>query len=182
MIPNFLSHSFPTAPAPTGNFRPVVAPRNVRLIDYEHPTHHLSPARKAGVRYEARFHSFGSKLWGSAYTSYEQQLFAFNDTLGPRAIRPDGVLRPDGTEFLVIFEVKVRHCIDSYFQLAQVYSPVLHQFAPFRGLTHILIEVCRSFDPFIAYPALIQRLDMLDLGEYCTCVQPLDQIGVLIWK
>lgn len=183
MLPNFLSQTFsPKKMAPPSNFIPTEHPTNVRLINFAHPPRRLSAARKAGVRYESRWHRFADQIYGDSYRTFTSQLFAYNDTSGQRCCRPDGILSPAGKGWFAIFEVKVGHISDSFWQLRHQYEPVLTAWAPLKVRRPVVLEVCRRYDPATLYPCRTQILGLLDLDDYLEAPQPPDEVGVLIWK
>lgn len=184
MIPNFINRTFtPRQHFPPTDFTPVRNPANVRLIDYEHEPRRLSAARKAGVRYETKFHSFARQFFGEGeYHTFERRLFAFSDNSGQRCCRPDGVYIPAGRKWFAIFEIKVGHISDSYWQLRHQYEPVLSAWHPVEKRAAVVLEVCRRYDPSAVYPCRTKVLNILDLEEYLEAPQNPEEVGVLIWK
>lgn len=160
--------------------QPAVRPTAVRLVRWQAPTARLTPAKRAGVRYEERFHRFARKLWGPSYRTYQGEIFAFQDLTGPRACRPDGVLLRG--PFCIIMECKVHHTPDSFFQLRELYEPVLRKY--FAGDIHnyMVIEVVRNFDPATPYPCRTQVLGAVDIEDYLSMPQPTNEVGVWVWK
>lgn len=187
MLPNFLNRTFPArrfeTSIPPASFSKVENPTNVRLIDYTHSPRRLSAARKAGIRYEAKWNSFAKQFFEARhYWTFEHRLFAYNDTSGQRCCRPDGVLIPAGGEWFAIFEVKVGHILDSYWQLRHCYQPVLSAWPHLEGRRPVVLEVCRRYDPFVVYPCASKVLGLIDLEDYLNAPQPPEEVGVLIWK
>lgn len=170
------------APIPPPNFIPAGDPRDVRLIDYTHDPQRLSAARKAGIRYEEKWHTFASQFLGRRYRSFRNKLFAFSDTSGQRCCRPDGILIPEHKDWFVIFEVKVGHISDSYWQLRHLYEPVLSKWSHCSSRRAVVVEVCRRFDPATFYPCATKHLSILDLEDYFALPQNPAEVGVLIWK
>lgn len=183
MRPNFL---FPGAPAvklvPPQNFVPAKDPHNVRLIDHTHSPQRLSTSRKAGIRYEQKWHSFYSRLMPGQYRTFEHKLFAFADVSGQRCIRPDGLLIPPESDWFGIFEVKVAHISDSFWQLRHLYEPVLSRWSYLQSRRAVVLEVCRRYDPATVYPCPTRKLSLLDLDDYFARPQNPEEVGVLIWK
>jgi hypothetical protein len=183
MRPHFLFHSpkRAAAPIPPTDFIPARNPSNVRLINYTHSPQRRSASRRAGIRYEKKWHTFAGKVWPT-YRNFQGQLFAFSDVSGQRCCSPDGVLIPLQLDYFVIFEVKVGHISDSFWQLRRLYEPVLSQWSDCRGRRPVVVEVCRRFDPAIIYPGRAITLNLFELDDYFQKPQSSDEVGVLIWK
>lgn len=184
MLPNFMNRTFnePRKYFPPAGFTKAENPTNVRLIDYQHPPRRLSAARKAGIRYESSWSKFAHNLYGSSYRTFTSELFAYNDTSGQRCCKPDGVLIPPGEEWFAIFEVKVGHIQDSFWQLRHQYEPVLSAWNTLKSRRAVVLEVCRRYDPTILYPCKVKRLNILDLDDYFAMPQNPEEVGVLVWK
>jgi hypothetical protein len=165
---------------PPPRHRAVTAPRTVRLVPWVAPPERLTPAKKAGVRYERAFNAFARKLWGPSYRTFEDAVLAFDDVDGPRACRPDGVLVFNHIASAVIFEAKVHHISDSYFQLRELYEPVVRKFLLVDRV--VCIEVVRHFDPLLPYPCRTQLLNLLEVQDYVNHSQPSNEVGVWVWK
>lgn len=144
---------------PPAYFRPAINPHNVRQIDYRPHGKRPNAAQKVGLRYEAEFHKFARAMSLGKYTTFEHHQLSFQDDTGWRACRPDGVLMVGGT--LYIFEVKIRHTTDAWWQLHHLYKPVLQ--IVFPKLPIVCIEVCRSFDPMVDFPGTTRPIGMTDL-------------------
>lgn len=187
MKPNFLFQpQRPISMAPRAfpplNFQEARDPHDVRLINYTHQPSRVSASRRAGIRYESRWHTFAGKTWKTEYKSFPDKLFAFSDVSGQRCCRPDGILISAKSDFFVIFEVKVGHISDSYWQLRRLYEPVLSQWSYCRGRRSVVVEVCRRFDPATFYPGRVKVLNIFDADEYFNVPQDPEEVGVLIWK
>lgn len=188
MRPAFLFKTHPpfSAPAPRTvpppNFVAAESPTNVRLIDFTHTPQRLSASRKAGIRYETRWHSFARQVWPRAYRSFPDRLFAFSDRSGQRCCKPDGLLIPRDADWYAIFEVKVGHICDSYWQLRHLYEPVLSQWGDCRQRRAVVLEVCRRFDPATFYPCQTKQVSLVTIDDYFALPQNPEEVGVLIWK
>lgn len=133
-----------------------------------------SGAQKAGLRYERKV----LDLLGQCFAGFERSpWFEFVDQAGYRRFcQPDGLWRsPDGTK-AVIFEVKIRHTSDAYYQLEQLYSPVVQAVYSPKEIAKVIL--CRSFDPSIPFPeALTQLHEVSPQGVFGAA-----GIGVYTWK
>lgn len=155
MIPHFASprssHS-PLSSSPPPFFKAARDPHSVKLVPYPVKSSRTSAAQKAGIKYEASFHTFMRTLFPQDYTTFERQMFTFSTPSGPRWCRPDAILPWQGRLFL--FEVKYRHTSDSWWQLHRLYQPVL---TLFYGRPLECVEVCKTFDPGVEYPGPLKR-------------------------
>ncbi len=184
MQPNFLfkTRGGTRVFSPPLDFIKVEDPHDVRVIKYAHPTRRLSASRRAGLRYEKRWTQFISTLWGGQYYTFNDKLLAFSDRKGQRCCKPDGVLVPRNADWFAIFEVKVGHISDSFWQLRHLYEPVLSQWAPLKNRRPLALEVCRRYDPATFYPCSTKVLNVFDLDEYLAAPQNPEEIGVVVWK
>lgn len=128
-------------------------------------------AQSSGIRYEQKVHQF----LGSVLPGYRpSQGFRFYDRSGVRFCVPDGViLNPART---IIFEFKFQHMPEAWWQLRQLYEPVLRSFVP--GAEIHLVEVCRSYDPAVPFPERVKLIDSIE--EYVK--DPFPEFGVFRWK
>jgi hypothetical protein len=110
-----------------------------------------NPRFRAGIRYEEEaleylYHrlgsGFGQKLWFCYQAEYRPY---------PCYCQVDALFDPGEDEGdLTLFEVKYRHTPDTYFQLTNIYLPVLRAAYPSRRIA--VCEVVRWFDPGTAFP------------------------------
>jgi hypothetical protein len=88
--------------------------------------------------------------------------------------QPDGILFVPDSNKIVIVEIKRTHCIDAYYQLFELYLPVVKKH---YGPNHQYygLEIVRWFDPDVRLPTH----PMLCPDE----TKPFkDQLSVKIWK
>ena len=179
MLPNLLpsdSEGRVVAVAPSPRFRPA---KNIAFArpcggDAALATRHFvgSDAQRAGVRYERQVHEFLRALWPSSYRP--GPWYEFGDASGFRRCQPDGLLLQSGTA--VIFEVKIRHTEGSYYQLHDLYAPVIR--AAHRPKKVLLCTIVKSYDPSAPYPARTSRVE--NLSEWVDAGD--EAIGVYQWK
>lgn len=130
----------------------------------------LSASQRAGMRYERKVHEHFAGLWGEAYE--RSPVFSFFDANGKRFCIPDGILRiPSG---VIVFEIKFQHMPEAWWQLEQLYKPVVN--AVERSV--YLVEVCRSYDPAVPFPCPILLIE--DIAEWA--VKPTPDFGVYRWR
>jgi hypothetical protein len=115
----------------------------------------MSAAQRAGMRYERKVHDHFASLWGDRYVP--SPVFSFYDASGKRFCIPDGLLDL-GENRIVVFEIKFQHMPEAWWQLDQLYRPVLK--ALYKDV--YLVEVCRSFDPATPFPCAIHKIDNIE--------------------
>ncbi len=131
-------------------------------------------AQHAGLRYEDKAQEFLAELFPD-YLRSPWIRFIEHTEFGDdkRACVPDGlILRPP---VALVFEIKIRHTTDAWFQLRRLYAPVV---AALSGIAQIhLVEVCSSFDPAVLNPEPIARI--LDIERFAE--SPWNPYGVFVW-
>lgn len=80
-----------------------------------------------------------------------------------RWCQPDALLRTEAAD--IIFEVKSRFTSDAYYQLRQLYAPVVER--AFRAKAVRLVNIVRSFDPSVPFPEPHLHLEALTLSSIC---------------
>lgn len=134
---------------------------------------HLRGKQKAGLAYEKKFHSMMKLKHGKNYHSNVWFHYQSHGTW--HWCQPDGILVQPELERITIFECKLKHTDRSYYQLMDLYLPVVS--AAFgSGFNYFLVEVCCTYDPAIPYPV---KADLL--RELLSQTIP-RQIGVYQWK
>ncbi len=131
-----------------------------------------SAAQKAGLRYERKV----LDLLGGLFNGFQRSpWFEFIDRTGCRRFcQPDGLWLAEGRA--VIFEVKIRHVSDAYYQLRSLYEPVVRKvFAP-QALSRIIL--CRSFDPSVPFPEPLEILTELSPARLPNGVAT----GLYVWR
>lgn len=122
-------------------------------------------AQKAGVRYERKVQERLSEIFGEAYspspwfrflgrpgrTRRTQRRGAAGASGAWRWCQPDGIVRiGEAGGLVVIFEVKSRFSSDGWYQLRQLYHPVV--MAAYRPAVVGLCLISRYYDPFVSFP------------------------------
>jgi hypothetical protein len=62
----------------------------------------------------------------------------------------------------IILEIKLKHTPDAYFQLTNLYLPLLRRYFDRPGYSLACAEVCRWFDPWTAFPCRVRQLERLE--------------------
>lgn len=127
-----------------------------------------SQAARVGLRYEDRIQQWLVAELGSSYLP--SPWIEYEDRKGRGRCQPDGLLITPSS--VVVFEIKIRHMPEAWWQLRKLYEPVVTALykRPIK-----LIEVVSSFDPAMPFPEPIEMIEDL-VGE-----TP-QGIGVLIRK
>lgn len=127
-------------------------------------------AKAAGLRYEAAVKKYLRKELSLVQFGV---WWGYSDDLGWRKCQMDGLVEVNGV--FTIIEVKGRHTSDAWWQLRRLYEPVLRSL----GVEKInLLEVCRSFDPAVAFPEEVELVG--DVKEWCAQLR--EKMGVFSWR
>ena len=137
------------------NFQAAVEVRAARILDSKPPFIKRGKATgrfAVGIRYEREVQDYLSLL---ALGRAELEYFAspwieFFDKHGKRWCQPDAVLLQKNTKVGIVVEVKYQHCSDAWFQLKELYAPVLRCIFP--GVTFGLVEIVHWHDPLTKFP------------------------------
>lgn len=160
-------------PPPPRGFRPIEGgvrqPQFTTLAELDKSGTY---AQRAGMRYEEKVHSYIRGLQGYDYLA--NQPLKFFDATGMRFCVPDGLILLD--KFTVIVEIKFQHMIDAWYQLRQLYEPVVA--ALNRDVETRVLEICRSFDPATPFPEPVHLVE--DFREYLR--NPYPAFSVFRWK
>lgn len=159
---------------------PAFAKRNAegvldsKLLDFKlkHSKSRSSPAQKAGLRYEKRALVHLALELDERLTSHPAFKFNQGKRLDEFAI-PDAIYF--GEEVLTIFEIKIRHTADAWYQLKRLYLPVVQRAYPEKIIN--LCEVYRSFDSSVVLPNAVQ---VDDLKAFCS--KPHSGFGMYFWS
>lgn len=158
---------------PPPRFRPLLGPtQNVQLRVAPYiPSVGETAAQKSGLRYEALIQEKIRKEFpGYLAAPY----IHFEDAYKARTAQPDGILAFDRHVFIV--EIKYQHVPEAWWQLQRLYYPLVCRLWPAREVS--LLEICRSFDPHVAFPVEVVRVD--DLKNWVS--EPRKEFGVLTWR
>lgn len=156
---------------PPRSFKGIKGPAlNVRFGGTPRVARGHTAAQRDGLRYERRVIDVLSAIYGADFRAGPSILY--EDRTGCRMAIPDGILRIRHT--LVVIEVKLSHTEKAWWQLKRLYAPLLAQMVV-SGTPIATAEICRSYDPSVAFPgpaALTTSLHTLDPAV----------TGILQWK
>jgi hypothetical protein len=142
----------PSLPPKPRGFRPAGRVRIASRVNMarRHPDHIPVNRYKEGLKYEkkALTHLQGEFQNSSSHFCIEP-CFRFSNGHRSRFCFPDAILLLPDQLFDVVIEIKTRHTFDGWWQLTQLYRPVVKK-ALQREVK--LLEVVRSYDPGVALP------------------------------
>ena len=129
-----------------------------------------------GVRYEREVQEHLSLLaLGRPEIEYwNGPWIEFWDKSGKRWCQPDAVLLHKETRTGILIEIKYQHCAEAYYQLKQLYHPVLRFIFP--GVSFGLVEIVHWHDPATIFP------ERYDFTPDPFSVRRADQISVHIFN
>lgn len=136
----------PVPVPPPSSFKPIVGePRNIvyHTTNYVR-LHGNTAAKEAGLRYEEKV----QRSLQLIFPSYDATpVVSFDDDSGFRMAKPDGILHLPTRK--VVFEIKLQHMPEAYWQLAKLYQPLLQArcFYPVQ-----VVEICQTFDAAMPFP------------------------------
>lgn len=182
--------AIPVFPPGSGILRPAKAFRPAR--DVLHARLASSPLRgiknpgtgtavqKAGKRYEKKVLQQIAKMFSQSdsVTLLASPWIAFSSLPSPsetRHCQPDLLISTPTEIFLC--EIKLSHTLDAFWQLDQLYRPVVEKLDPSRPVR--LVEITRSFDPAVLYPRNMRLFFSL---EHLLRTPAAAAVEVLQWK
>jgi hypothetical protein len=135
-----------------------------------------TPAQKRGIWYQKKILSELSREHGEDFipSPWFRYGFRYNNTTHYNICQPDGILLKliDSKLIITIIEVKLAHTADAYFQLFDLYLPVLQHYycehTPFVEFR--LLEIVKFYDARKVSPARVHLTpNILDLppNEFC---------------
>lgn len=120
----------------------------------------MSQAQRAGIAYEKKVLAMLSERFGLFLSHLP---FRFTAEFGTERCIPDGIiLSPGDRSLLTVVEVKHRHTADAWFQLKQLYLPVVRAAFPRHRIQ--LLEICKCYDPAVNLPEEQELVE--DLVKY----------------
>mgnify|MGYP007100099903 CR=1 FL=1 len=109
-----------------------------------------SSAQKQGIRYEREAQAYLSGLYGLDYVP--SPWIRFESAGRMRFCQPDGLLFQPEKGRITIVEVKYQHTPLAWWQLLQLYAPVVARLFPKQLWTLDVCEVVKWYDPSITFP------------------------------
>lgn len=102
----------------------------------------------------------------------------FEGQAGIKWCQPDGLLFDLEAGLLTIVEVKYQHTTDAWWQLRELYEPVVRKLFPQKLWRIVVLEYVKWFDPSVPWPEDIQMVAQL---AHVSKLQD-KQTGIHIWK
>lgn len=115
---------------------------------------HIHPRgrRAAGLRYERKTQRHLCEAFGDAYTPGPWIEFRDGPTRDKRWCQPDGVLIDVRRGRITVVEIKYTHTELAYWQLFELYIPVLRALFPAPQWHFAAVEVCARYDCAVICP------------------------------
>lgn len=119
-----------------------------------------------GLRYEKKAHEYVTSVCSGSSRALEyvdSPWFTYRLQSSPTVwnwAQPDGLVIAPNEGIVYLVEIKLRHISDSYFQLMDRYLPLMERFfGPLWKFS--LVELCKWYDPDLAYPCRVTLRDQL---------------------
>ena len=125
-----------------------------------------------GLRYERKAQEMLRARFPGTYLA--GPWFEFVDRTGRRWCQPDGLIIWKEREHIRIVEIKYQHTERAWWQLRQLYDPVIR--AAFPDYETSLLQVVHWHDPAVSFP------ENYDLLKDCEGQLPMNRIGTHIWN
>ena len=109
-----------------------------------------TPAQKQGLRYEREAQAYLSGLYGLDYVP--SPWIRFESAGRMRFCQPDGLLFQPEKGRITIVEVKYQHTPLAWWQLLQLYAPVVAKLFPKQLWTLDVCEVVKWYDASTVFP------------------------------
>lgn len=161
--------------APPLGFRAAMGVRSAWLVGEgpfgTTPRRGSTAARRAGLRYEKAVLEHLCARLGDGFRP--SPWFKFTTSGGMRYCQPDGLLCCANE--VTIFECKYTFTAEAWWQLRQLYEPVVRAALRPARISHVV--VCRRFDPAVAFPEEVQHTHLLEGWR-----EALHSMGVYEWR
>lgn len=119
--------------------------------------------RRQGIQYEKAVHEYLGVMFGDFYLPNPWLKFFTEGKW--RWCQPDGLIfRPDQGR-IVIVEVKYQHTADAWFQVRQLYQPLIQAIFPPRLWAVDAVEVVKWYDPLTIFPERVVLASSPDLDN-----------------
>jgi len=130
--------------------------------------------RAQGIRYEKKVHEHFEAIYGEHYVPSLWLQFG-SDGSPMRYCQPDALLIDIERGIITVIEVKYQHTSDAWYQVNQLYLPVLRRMFPSDLWEFKRCEVVKWYDPATRFPeevSLARDIEAIGTGKF----------GVHIWK
>jgi len=147
-----------------------ISPRPPSFI---RPTKHKRGVRRQGVLYEDKVQSHLLGQYPQGYIASPWIRYRDANHNEEKWCQPDGILVDLRRGKITIVEVKLRHTDHAWFQLHELYYPVLRRVFKGGSWDFRFVEVVRWYDPSIPFPGrhyLRPRVDLARENETCVVI------------
>lgn len=128
-----------------------------------------------GLRYERRAKEYLQAQYAERFVGSPWILYRLRGESRRRFAQPDGIIFDVPGGRLTIVEIKYQHTADAYFQLEELYYPLLRWMFPPELWSIVVVELVKWYDCDVEFPTgvrLVDRIERVQPGEF----------GVHIWK
>jgi hypothetical protein len=128
---------------------------------------HYTPRQKLGVKYEQKVHERLEETYGLFY--FPEQWFIYCVGERTKYCQVDGLLVSPKQKQITIVEVKYNHTSDAFWQMENLYVPVLQTWMRAKDWKVGTVEVVKWYDPSTkcpSRPVLRESLDTVKPGEF----------------
>lgn len=134
----------------------------------------LTAAQKSGIKYERERKARLADLYGNKFIASPWFKYSFRDNRGyviENICQPDGILFHPNKNELIIIEIKLMHCADAFYQLFELYLPIIKFYYPSYD-SYSTLEIVKFYDCALLMPAkVILSRDELNLTPEQFCVK-----------
>lgn len=143
-------------PAPPAHFRFVSEPLASARLSPQAPPFNRGRKRTAaqsrGIRYERKAQEYLLSQFREFYVPSPWLHFREEGAENFRWCQPDGLLIDGQRGIINIVEIKYSHTSDAWWQLKNLYLPVLKKIFPIDLWSFEMVEVVRWYDPDVFFP------------------------------
>jgi hypothetical protein len=121
--------------------------------------------KKKGLKYQRQVQEKLGTIYEGAFTPGQWFRYYVRERRKPQFCELDGLLEFPELSLVVIVEIKLVHTAAAYFQLTNLYRPVLQTFLRGAGdeSTQIaLLELVRWYDPSREFPCVPVKLENIE--------------------
>lgn len=119
--------------------------------------------QRQGISYERLVHSKLQDQHGLNYIAGQWWRYSTGGRV--RFCQTDGILLVPEKRMLVLIEVKYSHTVDAFWQLENLYVPILKKFLQQSNYVLATVEVVKWFDPAVRYPRQPRLLEHILLAR-----------------
>lgn len=124
----------------------------------------LRGVRGKGIKYESQVQTHLRERFGELYLP-SPWIYFYDAQKKLRYCQPDGILFDFHKGRITICEIKLRHTPQAWYQLYEIYKPLIQHMFPMHLWSVRCLEICRWFDMSTAMPGPYQlRTNVEDCG------------------